>query len=268
MHRLLESLLLVLLAVPAAAEEPGIQDNSFLLEEAYNQEPGVVQHISLFSRQWPDGSWQYAFTQEWPVRGQRHQLSYTLALAHAGDGGATSFGDTLLNYRYQLVGSGETRLAIAPRLSLLLPTGRSRDGLGTGGVGVQTSFPLSLVLGARWVTHFNAGFTRVGHAEDPTGDTAGTSAVYLGQSLIFLTSTHLNLMVESLWSRSEAVVGPGRTEWQESSVVSPGLRWAYNFPSGLQIVPGLALPIGLGTHSGEKTLLVYLSFEHPFRHSR
>ena len=35
--------------VAAMAEEPlakGIQDNSFLVEEAYNQEPGVVQHIS------------------------------------------------------------------------------------------------------------------------------------------------------------------------------------------------------------------------------
>ena len=30
-------------AAPAA---PGISDNSFLLEEAYNQERGVVQHIS------------------------------------------------------------------------------------------------------------------------------------------------------------------------------------------------------------------------------
>ena len=29
---------------------PGIQDNSFLIEEAYNQDPGVVQHISGFQR--------------------------------------------------------------------------------------------------------------------------------------------------------------------------------------------------------------------------
>ena len=25
----------------------GVQDNSFLLEEAYNQEPGIVQHINF-----------------------------------------------------------------------------------------------------------------------------------------------------------------------------------------------------------------------------
>lgn len=29
----------------AAAEDPGIADNSFLVEEAYNQPAGVVQHI-------------------------------------------------------------------------------------------------------------------------------------------------------------------------------------------------------------------------------
>ena len=32
---------------PAAGQ---IQDNSFLIEEAYNQEANVVQHISTFSR--------------------------------------------------------------------------------------------------------------------------------------------------------------------------------------------------------------------------
>jgi hypothetical protein len=40
----------------------GIQDNSFLIEEAYNQEPGVVQHITTLRRQ--DRSWFYSFTQE------------------------------------------------------------------------------------------------------------------------------------------------------------------------------------------------------------
>jgi hypothetical protein len=35
------------------APEPGpIQDNSFLAEEAYNQEPGVVQHIQTFTHLW------------------------------------------------------------------------------------------------------------------------------------------------------------------------------------------------------------------------
>src|SRR5258708_5686410 len=47
------------------APTPGISDNSFLLAEAYNQEFGVVQHISALSRCGPS-DWIYTFTQEWP----------------------------------------------------------------------------------------------------------------------------------------------------------------------------------------------------------
>ena len=47
----LAEVLAVLPAAARAAEEPApIQDNSFLIEEAYNQEAGVVQHIQTFSR--------------------------------------------------------------------------------------------------------------------------------------------------------------------------------------------------------------------------
>ena len=50
----------------------GVQDNSFLIEEAYNQEPGVVQHIfnltgSRDKMRGPDDrAWTFTFTQEWP----------------------------------------------------------------------------------------------------------------------------------------------------------------------------------------------------------
>ena len=65
----------------AAAEESQIQDNSFLIEEAYNQDPGVVQHIQTFSRATRGGDWLYTFTQEWPAPNLKHQLSYTLPMA-------------------------------------------------------------------------------------------------------------------------------------------------------------------------------------------
>ena len=46
--------LALLLAPFAAAQVPPsphpIQDNSFLVEEAYNQDPGVVQTIQTFTR--------------------------------------------------------------------------------------------------------------------------------------------------------------------------------------------------------------------------
>lgn len=88
------ALIAILSAVlPAAAAAGPIQDNSFLLEEAYNQEPGVIQHISAFSRSREDGAWVYSFTEEWPIRGQTHQGSVTFNYADLkavnGSGSAT-----------------------------------------------------------------------------------------------------------------------------------------------------------------------------------
>jgi hypothetical protein len=59
----------------ASSRAPGIQDNSFLIEEAYNQDPGVVQHINTFLRDLRTRQWFATFTQEYPVGGISHQLS-------------------------------------------------------------------------------------------------------------------------------------------------------------------------------------------------
>ncbi|HET7746135.1 MAG TPA: transporter, partial [Vicinamibacteria bacterium] len=137
-------------------EPPPIADNSFLLEEAYNQEPGVIQHISLFQHT-GDGAWAYAFTEEWPVGGQRHQLSVTLPLLATGE--ETGLGDAALNYRFQALGREGERTWFAPRLSLLLGNGSPSRGLGAGGAGLQVNLPLSVDLGERFVSHSNAGGT-------------------------------------------------------------------------------------------------------------
>jgi hypothetical protein len=50
-------------------------------------------------------------------------------------------------------------------------------------------------------------------------------------------------------------------------VISPSVRGAINFASGLQIVPGLGIPIGVGPSHGDRGVFVYLSFEHPFMHT-
>ena len=69
----------VIMPFQAMADEPKkIQDNSFLLEEAYNQEDGVIQHIQMFQYLKKSKDWFYTFTQEWPVPKQAHQLSYTI----------------------------------------------------------------------------------------------------------------------------------------------------------------------------------------------
>lgn len=261
---------------PQNAEEqrtPGpIQDNSFLIEEAYNQEDGVVQHISYFQKLTNTGDWVYTQTDEWPLRSYKHQLSLTLSGTHSGDfqGSGAGWGDTAVNYRYQLVGSGETKLAVAPRLSLLLPTGNPILGRGYGGAGIQTNLPVSIQHSRHWVTHWNAGATWVPKARNERNETSGTVAVNLGQSVVWLATARVNFLVETLWTTAQKVSGPQRTAWSQDLYISPGIRWAYNFKSGLQIVPGVAMPIGIGPCAGEKGMVMYLSFEHPFAfaHSR
>ena len=52
-----------------------ITDNSFLVEEAFNQEPGIFQNIATFRLDGRD-EWETTFTQEWPVFSQAHQLAW------------------------------------------------------------------------------------------------------------------------------------------------------------------------------------------------
>jgi len=243
--RSLKSLSLVLVAVltvrpsgrPTVAQ--AIADNSFLIEEAYNQEPGVVQHISAWQRSLRTAAWAYTFTQEWPVGSQAHQLSYTIPVQRTESPSNTGLGDAALNYRYQL--RADARVAIAPRLSLLVPTGSSARGLGSGHVGAQLNVPLSVTLAPALVTHWNAGVTRVAQA----------TSYNLGASAIWLARPTFNVMVEVIWVEQGGA---------HDVVVNPGIRWAHNFTNGLQIVPGVAFPDG-------KSAFLYLSFEHRFKHA-
>jgi hypothetical protein len=250
-------------AAALAGDDGPIQDNSFLIEEAYNQEAGVIQHISAFSRG-SGGAWLYSFTEEWPVLGQTHQASVTLSCAGLPAAGPSGMGDLALNYRWQALGSGETALALAPRLTALLPTGDARRGLGAGGAGLQANLPLSLVLSERLVTHLNLGGTYTPSARASDGGRGPLTAWAAGQSLVWLALPRFNLLAEVLYTDT-ATRGPTRLDRARTLTVNPGLRAALDLPGGLQIVPGLGFPIGVGPSRGERAVFLYLSFEHPFR---
>ncbi|SRR5581483_1467081 len=212
---------LLLLATAAAAVEPlPIQDNSFLIEEAYNQENRVVQHIFTWQRE-RDGSFASSFTQEWPALGLRHQLSYTVPYT------GRRVNDLAVNYRYQLIGDGNARLAISPRVSYL-----------AGDRAVQLNLPVSFAVSSRVVTHWNAGTTVSRGRTEWSG----------GGSVIIAALPKVHLMVEALRQRN--------------TLVSPGIRWAHDLPHGLQIVPGIAIPIDTKTH--QRSTYLYVSFEHPY----
>ena len=109
------------------------------------------------------------------------------------------------------------------------------------------------------MTHTNLSATYTGESSE-----ANAAIEYeLGQSLVWLAASRFNPMLEVVWSRSEPV-GSAAGEPEEIFLVSPGFRWAHDFPSGLQVCPGIAFPIGVGARSGDSGVLLYLSFEHGF----
>ncbi len=238
-----------------------IMDNSFLIEEAYNQERGVIQHIQTFRYLEKSENWEYSFTQEWPVPGQRHQLSYTIPVSYLNDPvNETNIGDVALNYRCQLL--FQEGVALAPRFSTLLPTGDYKEGFGSGALGYQVNIPLSLELSGKLVNHWNMGTTITPGNKETGGADADTFGYNFGTSLIWLVSGNFNLMCEAVWNSPESVQVDGRKTRNDSFFINPGARFAINFESGLQIVPGISFPIGLGHSKNEYGVFLYLSFEH------
>jgi hypothetical protein len=86
----------------------------------------------------------------------------------------------------------------------------------------------------------------------------------MGQSLILTSTSVIQPMVEAVYARGTEVDGSDRTARYETFLIAPGARTAVNLSSGLQIVPGFAVPIGLGASKGERGMFFYLSFEHRF----
>jgi len=235
----------LLSAVPCHAQDldPSrkweILDNSFLVEESFNQEAGVFQNIFTWVHG-GDGGWAAAFTQEWPAPGVRHQLSYTIPFSSTG--AATGINDTLINYRFQLREETSGGPAISPRVSVILPTGRAERGLGDDVVGLQVNLPASKQFGDFYL-HANAGLTWLPDV---------TSTPNLAGSGIWRVAPMLNLMLEAVFLIDE------------SATISPGFRRGWNF-GDRQLVVGAAVPFTRQNGDTTAALLAYLSYELPFK---
>ncbi len=258
-------------ANPFALErDEKIRDNLFLLEEAYNQEPGVIQHIQAFSLNPQTRSWNYSFTEEWPVPTDRHQLSLTIPAMNQGQASSSAVGDLLINYRLQAIGAGGTgrRIAMAPRLSLVLPTGKYQNGNGRGGTGFQLNLPISLEIGDHFVAHWNAGFTTTPSAKSPAGYSAFALDINAGAALIWLPLSWANPLIEVVHLSSQEIREDGTRPRSSTAIINPGIRFALNHRSGLQIVPGISIPVQLDRTGAKASVLFYLSLEHPLGRRR
>jgi DtxR family transcriptional regulator, Mn-dependent transcriptional regulator len=248
-------------AAPAKSQPFQIMDNSFLVEEAFNQEAGIFQNI--FGAMRIQGSWTTTFTQEWPVVSQTHQLSYTMAFLDANS--QSGLGDTLINYRYQASLDGPGRAAFSPRVSLVIPSGNNDKGLGDGSPGLQFNLPVSKQL-ADWHVHWNGGLTWLPKARGgttPTGHSRNLVSPFVAGSAIYRLKPMLHLMLESVFAFDQLAIDEG-TSRETTITLSPGFRGGWNV-GDRQIVAGFALPISWSEATRSTGGFVYFSYELPFR---
>ena len=250
-------LILALRPSGAVAAQEKLEDNSFLAEEAYNQDPRVVQHIS--TAELHHGATLFSFTQEWPVHGQKRQLSYTLT---AAEDGGFRMGDGLVNFRYQAVGKGEDRVWVAPRLSAIVPVGDANKLGGNGGWGLDGVIPVSWAVAERLTVNLDLGGTWRPSAENAVGAKAATLEPYMAASAIIFVTPMFNLLAETTWRGSETVVSDGNASRSSDHALLLGARYGFNLPGHLQLVPGAAWMPAIGDTPTRSFL--YFSAEHPF----
>ncbi len=264
-------LLLVLIGWGASlyASEPkfseAIEDNSFLIEEAYNQDKGVVQHIFglLYFPTKPRDLF-FSFTQEWPLPDQLNQFSYTLPFTFP-QGQESGIGDLFLNYRRQIL-KEENWLAFAPRLSLILPSGDVNKNLGYGTLGFQVNLPFSKRWNNYLATHLNLGATVLPAAEQVISGQRVSKTLdsyNTGFSVIWLAQRRFNFLLEFTTTFGSEIDDDRNTNRFTQYVLNPGIR--ASIPLGpLEIVPGLSFPLTWLKGNYQTGLFFYLSFEHPF----
>jgi len=246
----------------APAKPPfAILDNSFLVEEAFNQEAGIFQNIFGFQRN--GKAWDFAFTQEWPIRSQTHQFSYTLP--YAGAPGERGLGEVMINYRFQATLEDGRTPAFSPRLSLILPTASSAAT--ENGLGVQVNLPASKQFGNVYF-HANTGFTWFPRAEtqplSSNSPRASLVSPHVAGSAIYRVRQMFNLMVESVLDFEESFGATGMKGREVTFTLSPGARGGWNIGDH-QLILGAAVPITWVASDSSAGILLYLSYELPFK---
>jgi hypothetical protein len=266
MHRQWLLAALCALGLPAAVSAQDkkfeIIDNSFFVEEAFNQDPGIFQNIFSWARD-RGGEWEGSFTQEWPVPGKTHQLSYTIPFA--GGGPAAHVGGVLLNYRYQVLEEGAGRPAFAPRLSAILPTGRAIDD--SDRPGVQANLPFSKQMGDLYF-HWNAGVTWLQGASAGGASRTNLTSPALAGSVVWNTRPYLNVMLESVLEFEDSAARGPQAGRDRVTTISPGVRGGWTLAGDRQIILGAAVPVTFSGGDHSTAVLAYFSYELPFTSNR
>jgi len=251
---------LLIFPLQALAEEPirALEGNSFLVEEAYNMDEGHLAQTATMRRD-RGGDWMLVSSQDWALGSSRHQGGFAFAYGRQqGPGSSAGAGDTALNYRFQLA-DGDEGPALTPRLTVSWPTGSPERGLGTGGVGLAVNLPASKRWGDWGATHLNLGGGYTPGGRDGSGATMASSFLAAGGSVAWAPRGEINLLLETLFTRSWAAGAAS-----DSLVVSPGVR-AGTTLGAVKVVAGLSAPLGVLPADRRLAVIGYLSIDLPAR---
>ncbi len=254
--------------------QPAFEDNSFLMEEAINQDKGVMQYISdFYFDNIRGGNFLYSFNQEIPITHLKHQLNYTI-FYHVLEATPTSdqnsgFGDINVGYRYMVFGKKDWAMVV-PGITLILPTGKSIKGQGIGGVGGQVSLAITKRLSHKLVTHYNFGYTFISQADRYTSTITGTPVLSyekdlrysnLGVSIFWYPARKFNLFTEFISNYLSDIKDDGSLSHTHLTTINPGFRFAIDHKF-TQIVPGISLPVVFTDGNFTRTgIFFYLSIE-------
>src|SRR4030067_2532018 len=97
-------------------------------------------------------------------------------------------------------------------------------------------------------------------ARGPGGAREDTYGFVYVASAVFLVSENFNFLIEAVGETIEAVTGIGMTERESSFFLNPGVRFAWNHESGLQVVPGVGVALGVGPSRGGEGGFVFFCF--------
>ncbi|HEU4520638.1 MAG TPA: hypothetical protein VFT12_01475 [Thermoanaerobaculia bacterium] len=234
MRRLLICALLA--AAPAFAETPSLPNSTFLVEEAWRADSMVMQHAVAYG----SDEWSYTWTHEWASAERPHRVAWSLPLTPG-----PVAGDLSLDYVYQIKGEENDWLAIAPRVSAMVPFSGSSPGL-------QLALPVTISHTARFATHWNirSTWTRGARSSELAVATAAVAAIGADTVVVF---------------ESELLLSPREPR---ALTVSPGIRWNARLLGRPGVVPGLAFPVTFSEGASSAGVAFHVMFEHSLRAGR
>lgn len=271
MRKILSCSVLLLLLYPfsllaqQSVEEDGMDDNSFLMDQGLVQDRGTVEHIFYaITYPSPPRDAYFNFIQEWGIA-ERHDLGFTLPITifeKSGDG----LGDVFLDYRYQVV-KGK-RLNIAPRFSLILPTGNTNKNLGYDTVGFQNNWAMSVYWNRHFATHWNMGTTLLPQAKDILSNGSSERKFManfnFGASAAWMLNHRLNLALEFLTNLGSEINNNRNINLFGQYILNPGVSTCIDIKS-VSLIPGISAPLTWTRDNFEPGIYVYFSIQHPFR---